>query len=250
MAKARDSTEQVPPPDLRAGAEVVGDDSRHGFISEVMAQGAGHGQSVRISWDDGAVSFVSPEEVTVADGVLRVHASDAPMETASSGKTSGDTSARRMTVEATGEDVVVPIVEERLAAQTQWREAGSVHLRVRTEQAQQTVTARPVHEELEIEEVVIGRELADGDLAEPRTEGDTTIIPIIEEQPVVVMRRIVTKELRVIKRRVSEARDFDATVKRTVVETDSGGLGERVHQHEAATAAEEMTDEAPSSSLK
>jgi len=257
MAKARDSTNESPPPDVRPGAAVVSDDGRHGFVSEVMPDAAPSGADVRISWEDGSYSLVSRDDLTLAEDAIHAHVPDSATDrttalntTAAESMTAASSSLPRETLAETGEDVMIPVVEERLTAETQWREAGNVRFHLRSESARQTVTARPVHEELAIEEVAVGRELADGESAESRTEGDTTIIPIVEEQPVVVMRRVLTKELRVTRRRVTESRDFEATVRRTVVETDSGGLGERLHRVGSDGASEAMTEEAePSSSV-
>jgi uncharacterized protein (TIGR02271 family) len=256
MAKARDSTNELPPPDVRPGAEVVSDDGRHGFVSEILSAEAPSGADVRISWDDGSYSLVSREALTLAEDAIHAHVPDSAADrsvaagaTAVDGMTAeASASPHRETLAATGEDVVIPVVEERLAAETQWREAGHVRFRLRTESARQTITARPVHEELAIEEIVVGRELGDDERLEPRMEGDTTIIPVIEEQPVVVMRRVLTKELRITKQRVTESRDFEATVRRTVVETDSGGLGERLHRVGTDVAFDETNEEAAPSS--
>ncbi len=245
---------ESPPTDLRFGAAVVSDRGRRGTISELVPDSADVPGGVRVAWDDNTAALVPRALVAIEGDRIVVHtgetddarrparAADAP-ESQSVAGTTGD--ARTLHA---GEDLVVPIVEERITAQATWQEAGAVTFRVRTAEEQRTVTARPAHEELDIEEVTVSRELAAGERVEPRTEGDTTIIPVIAEEPVVVMRRVLVKELRVTKRRATEERHFEATARHTTVETETGGLEERVHRHGTEAATDAGSEERKASS--
>jgi hypothetical protein len=48
-----------------------------------------------------------------------------------------------------------------------------------------------------IEELAIGRLLADGEVPSQRQEGDVTIIPVIEERLVMIKQRVLVKEVRI-----------------------------------------------------
>ncbi len=253
MAEHEQPINEAPPPDLRFGARVVSDSGAEGTISEMPSAGADTGDVIRVTWDDGAITLVPRRDVTVGADSVRVHggpAGDAaatteatePTETSdATGAT--ETEPQRETLAAPGEDVALPIVEERLVPQMTERERGSVRVRLRTAEEPVAFTAYPAREELTVEEVEIGRELTDGEIAEPRTEGDTTIIPVIEERPVVVMRRVLAKEVRLTKRRVTGMETVQGTARRTVVETDAGDLGERVHADGTGRALENVMNE-------
>jgi uncharacterized protein (TIGR02271 family) len=239
---------ESPATDLRFGAAVVSDSGRRGTISELVPDSAGVPGGVRVTWDDDTAALVPRALVAIEGDRIVVHTGntdDARRPDRAVGEVHGQ-SAAATTGDARslrpGEDLVVPIVEERITAAATWQEAGTVTFSVRTAEEHRTVTARPAHEELDIEEVTVGRELAAGERVEPRTEGDTTIIPVIAEEPVVMMRRVLVKELRVTKRRATEERHFEATVRRTTVETETGGLAERVHRR-GTDPASEGTDE-------
>ena len=120
-------------------------------------------------------------------------------------------------------------MEEILTADTVWREAGIVRLRVRGEAVPQTITREAAHEELYVEEVAVGRELTEGEQLAPRQEGDVLIVPIVEEEVVVTIRRVLAREVRITRRTARESRTVDTTTRRTVVELDPGTLTERVH---------------------
>ncbi len=237
MADNPRAIHESPPTDLRFGAAVVSDSGRHGTISDFVPDMPGVPGGVRVAWDDDTVALVPRDAIAIEGDHIVVHTGDTEdtqrpgraadgSESRSATTTIGD--ARTLQV---GEGLVVPIIEEQITAEATWQEAGVVTFRLRTTDEQRTVTARPAHEELDIKEVAVGRELAAEERVEPRTEGDTTIIPVIAEEPVVVMRRMLVKELRVTKRRATEERHFEATVRHTVVETDTGGFADRVHQH-------------------
>jgi len=103
-----------------------------------------------------------------------------------------------------------------------------VTLHLRTEEAPETVEEYITHEELDIEEVTVGRVLGTNDMPVQRQEGDTLIIPVIEERLVMVKQRVLVKEVRVSKRSRTETREVTETVRRQRVEIEGGGLADRI----------------------
>jgi len=61
-----------------------------------------------------------------------------------------------------------------------------------------------------------------------RQEGETLIIPVIEERLVMVKQRVLVKEMRVSKRSRTESRQVTEIVRRQRVELDGGELADRV----------------------
>ena len=94
-------------------------------------------------------------------------------------------------------EVVVPLAEETVAVSKREVETGRVQVALTTQT--QTVIARETlrGRRIEIERVPVGRMLAEGEAAPvPHEQGDTLVIPIVEETAVVVKRLVVREEVR------------------------------------------------------
>ena len=190
-----------------------------GRIAEVLTDFPDAEGGVRVAWE-GAQSTVVPRRALSVERdriLVRTDGATRTTETAVQGHPV-----------AAGEDLVVPVIEERLVTDTQWREAGSVTLHLRTEELPETVEEYVTREELEIEEVAVGRVLTDGEVPAQRQEGDTLIIPVVEERLVTVKQRVLAKEVRISTRSRTETREVTGTVRRQRVEIDGGDLADRV----------------------
>jgi uncharacterized protein (TIGR02271 family) len=219
-AAARPSSPQV-------GMAVTSNTPWTGRVAEVIAATPGQEGAIRVAWNGDGETIVPLSACSPAgDRVMVQFATEAGSGMA----------ARPDAMVLDRERVTVPILEEELRAGVVWREAGAVRLRVQTEEVPQSLSRVAAHEELVIEEVVIGLPLKDGEAAEPRREGDVWIFPIVEEVPVVTMRRMVAKEVRVTKRTVEAERTVEATVRRQRVEVDAGALAGRVFAAESEPA--------------
>src|SRR5690242_9652261 len=108
---------------------------------------------------------------------------------------------REAGIQNSNEEIVLPVLQEHLQAEKQWVEAGAVLVRKTVESRTQTVPVEAAYEEVQIERVPIGRVLGEGESAAPRQEGTTLIIPMIEEEIVVLKRRVIREELRITKQR-------------------------------------------------
>jgi len=127
------------------------------------------------------------------------------------------------------ETLTLPIITEMLHTEAVWRESGNVRIHVRGEEFPYTTTEETTHEELQVEQVAVGRVLADGETAEPRQEGDVYIVPVIREEVVMTKRRILDHELRVTKRAVATMQTVETTLRRTCATVDAGALAARTH---------------------
>ncbi len=143
-------------------------------------------------------------------------------------------------LDAGQEEVTVPVIEERVEARPEWRDAGSIVVRTVAEEIPQTLTQETQREELFVERVAVGRELAAGEEVMPREEGDTYVIPVVVEEAVVVMRRILAEELRITKRVIPTMQTVQTVVRKERVEIDAGNLADRVHDADGTNAATDL----------
>ena len=92
---------------------------------------------------------------------------------------------------------VIPVVEEAITVSKCEVETGRVQVALTTEM--QTVIARETlrGRRVEVEQVPMNRMLAEGEpLPQSREEGDTLIVPVVEEVAVVVKRLVLREEVR------------------------------------------------------
>jgi uncharacterized protein (TIGR02271 family) len=96
------------------------------------------------------------------------------------------------------EVAAIPLVEERLEVGKRQVESGRVKVRVAVDKRDEMVPAELAHDEVEIRRVP--RNIALSELPGVRLEGDTTIIPVVEEQLVVEKRLVLVEEIHVVRR--------------------------------------------------
>jgi len=213
--------------EITTGTRVVNETGMEGTVTKVIPAAAGNAGGVHVAWSDGSGMLVPLTALTWRANVLAVNATRAQV----TGETSRATASE---VVRGDETLTVPVIEEQLVADTIWREAGVVRLRVHGETVPQTLTQEIERDEVSVEEVNVGRELAAGEEIGPRQEGDVWIIPVIEEQVVMVKRRMLIREVRVTRHTTRQTRTVEGTMRHTVVEIDPANLGDRVHRTESA----------------
>ena len=116
------------------------------------------------------------------------------------------------------EELHIPIVEETMHVSR--REAVTDRVTVRTGVDEHIVTVR---EELLRGEVAVARVPIDREVAAPppiRTEGDTMIVPVIEERLVVEKRLFLVEELHFTRAQSRETVEMPVTLRRTRVDVD------------------------------
>lgn len=114
-----------------------------------------------------------------------------------------DLEGSRQTLELAEEFASVEIVREEL---------GLVRVRTVTDSIDDVVSATVRGEMVEVTRHPVDREV---DTApEPRTEGDVTIIPVVEERAVVVTRLFVTEEIHVRRKVTEEPTELPVSLRR------------------------------------
>jgi uncharacterized protein (TIGR02271 family) len=133
--------------------------------------------------------------------------------------------------------VAVPVVQERLVVGKRVEEAGRVRIRKVIREEEQTIDEPLTREEVTVERRPVER-VAEGP-QNPRTEGDTTIIPIVREVLVVEKRLMVVEELVVRKRVVEDHQPQAVAVRR------EEAVVERLGPRGTPEAADAKDDGAP-----
>ncbi|MBI0539572.1 DUF2382 domain-containing protein [Roseomonas sp. KE2513] len=113
---------------------------------------------------------------------------------------------------------VIPLVEEVLHVSKRTAETGRVRVSLTTETVEETLRETLRSQRTEITRVPVGREVSE--VPATRQEGDVTIVPVVEEQ-LVVMRRLVLREeirLHLVDNEESVERPVERRVQRATVE--------------------------------
>ncbi len=99
---------------------------------------------------------------------------------------------------------VVPVMEEELRVGKRVVETGRVRIHEDGHEHEEVVDEPLMREEYDVERVPID-EFVDGPVG-PRHEGETLIVPVLEEVLVVEKRLVVREELRITRKRTEERR--------------------------------------------
>jgi uncharacterized protein (TIGR02271 family) len=116
------------------------------------------------------------------------------------------------------EEKVVPVMEEHVRVERAPIESAVVQVRKQVQERQEVVREPVFHEEVEVERVRVDK-MADGPVTS-RYQGDTLIVPIVEEVVVVEKRLKITEELHIRKRRTESQSETPVTLRREEVSVE------------------------------
>lgn len=129
------------------------------------------------------------------------------------------------------DEIAVPLIEEELVATKKRVKGGEIVVRKTVETLPQSVPIDLTYDEVSVERVPVNRVFDPKKLPKQRQEGDTLIIPVIEEQAVVVKQYLVREEIRITRRQATRHEELDGTVRREHVHLEtSGNLEESARQ--------------------
>jgi hypothetical protein len=170
--------------------------------------------NVKISGRDGLVGTIESEE---SDGRVRVRFDQGESVVLPPGMVQRNPDGTAsvplgrsdlFSAAASGTEVIIPVVEERLEVRAEPVETGRVAVYVVPHEHEQIVRVPLTDEHVEVERVEVNRFV---DAPEPvRQEGDVTIVPVMEEVLIVQKRLRVKHELRLTRRR--QTRDHEQRV--------------------------------------
>lgn len=124
-----------------------------------------------------------------------------------------DTPQRTPSVD-TPDSATIPLVEEQVKYHTQDRITGKVSISKQVHEDTVEVEETFTQEKVDIERVPINQ-YVDGSLPEIRHEGDTLIVPVLEE--VIVKRQLLVEELHIKKTRETKTDTREITLKKETV---------------------------------
>ena len=128
---------------------------------------------------------------------------------------------RRYFVEAADDErseIRVPLAEERLQVSTQPVELGDVRIHKRVDEVEEVVREPLIRGDVVIERVKTRRRV-EGPVG-PRQEDDWLVVPIVEERLLVQKILVVTEEIRIRQRPVTEVQEIRETLRRERVEVE------------------------------
>ena len=122
------------------------------------------------------------------------------------------------------DQVAVPLVEEHARIDKHEVEAGRVRVTTHTDLVEEHFRQSLRSDDVEIMRVPIGRTLDPGEVAPTiRTEGDVTIIPVLEEILVVEKRLVLKEELHILRETRTEEVEVPVTLRKQRAEIERMG---------------------------
>jgi uncharacterized protein (TIGR02271 family) len=100
------------------------------------------------------------------------------------------------------DSLVIPVVEEELDVQTRQVERGRIRFTKTVHEREEVVQMPLTHDEVQVERIAVNRPISEPPPV--RYEGDTMIVPVVEEVMVIEKRLMLKEELRISKRQVQE----------------------------------------------
>lgn len=110
------------------------------------------------------------------------------------------------------ETEIIPIVEETLEVSKRVVRGGSVRVETATSLVEEMASALLESSDVDVVRVPVGREV--DQTPQVRTEGDTTIVPVLEEVLVVQKRLILKEELHITRRVTTEHVEIPVTLRK------------------------------------
>jgi len=214
-------------PEKRDAGRILGRDGLKGTLLDPLPRRNSADQPVRVEIDTGQV-------VDIPASMLRRHSPgmfEIPL-----GPDDLDQFPAR--VDSSSDETVIPVLAEELHVGTRSVPTGGVRVHRRVREHEETVDVPLQKEHVDVRRVLIDREV-EGPLP-VRREGDTTIIPIVEEVLIVAKRFVLKEEVHVTRSVREERHTEQVTLKRQ--ESDI----ERV-DHEGRSALLEVPADEPAS---
>jgi uncharacterized protein (TIGR02271 family) len=100
------------------------------------------------------------------------------------------------------DEIVLPLAAEELVTATSPLHSGSVRVQTHVQKRTERVEASLLRDSVEVRRVAVNRVVTE--TPEVRHEGDTMIVPVMEEQLVITRQLVLKEEIHLIMRRTTE----------------------------------------------
>ncbi len=190
--------------------EEVAADPSTGTLSQLLVYRTADASYIRIPFDQVDVSASTATEV-------RLIATPADLSAYQDVGHPGGVKTKLGATLADGE-LFVPIHEEVLVPTTREISLGEVVVRKRVEQVPSEATVDVGHYEVLVERVAVNQQIDTAPA--PRQEGDTLVVPVVEEVLVTEKRLMLREEVRITRRRRTEQVTVSDTVRREVLDVE------------------------------
>ncbi len=120
-----------------------------------------------------------------------------------------------------GAEEVIPLVQEDITITKRLVETGRVRVSTHVEEVTETIAAELMREDVLVERVPIDQTIEA--VPDVRWEGDTFIVPVVEEVLVVEKRLVLKEEVRIRPRKSVERVEKPVVVRRTVASVERSG---------------------------
>ena len=198
--------------DVYEGMVVQDANGRVGVVHQVQPDPTSGAASVIVLRDDGTMQTLVPGMYMVMGDALHIDEVE-ERETGGVGDTFGSahaqrssglgaTSSQQAIDTDTGGEVRIPVIQEEVVVGTREVERGGVRVHKTVNEREEVVEQPVLNEEVNVERVAIGRIVET--VPQVREEGDTLIIPVLEEVLVVEKRLVLKEEIRVTRRRTQQ----------------------------------------------
>ena len=139
---------------------------------------------------------------------------------------------------AEGQEQTLELREEQLVAHKEMREVGEVAVRTEVEEVPGRLEVDAYREEVEVEHVPMNQVVQERQA--PWEEDDVLVVPVYEEQLVVVKRLVLREQLRIRRVGTTERRLYEDTLRRERLVIEDPTHGDLVHeQYPTADVASE-----------
>jgi uncharacterized protein (TIGR02271 family) len=212
------------------GLPVEGDSGPLGTVVGVDTDPATGATHLVVEGRDGSRRTLLSDMFTVRNNSVYVHdaAAFASMGTLSQPRAATQPLRAADVMEvAAGEEVTIPVLRDEVVIQTRQVQSGGVRVHKLVNERTETVEQPTMRDQVAVERVSIGRVVDAQALPHARQEGDTLIIPILEEMLVVEKRIVLKEEVRITKRRTEEVEQVQVVLREEEVQIEQiqGGRG-------------------------
>ena len=230
----------VPTRRTRRGAAVQCTDGVAGSVVGVDNDGEGRPQYLRVAPSNDAEHLLVPLTLIQGirdDGTVALSCSCNDLERWSGGTVTEAPASASPDVEQVG---AIHLHEERLVAHKDLRTVGEVEVRTAMEEFPGRLTVEALREEVEIEHVPVGEAVKER--VAPWDEDGVLVVPVYEEQLIVVKRLVMREQLRIRRVETSETRLFEETLRRERIVVDDPQQTGLIHEFYAGAAANGQPD--------